>query len=102
MSFEDSLIHTITYEPPTGRGLDGKTAYGTPQSRAARIDERSRVVLGPNGQEIVKTTTIFLDLNDGPVDEKGRITLPDGSQPTILSVDTPSDGEGPHHIEVTT
>jgi hypothetical protein len=49
----------------------------------------------------VSTTTIYV-LGDYGIQTVDRITLPDGTKPTIINVRTYPDENGPHHQEVLT
>lgn len=99
-----ALIQTITLELCTGRtGNQGK-AYAAPKTYHARVmvaDEAA--IYTANGEVVVSKeevvfyplatdTTTLTSLGQYPLD--GRITLPDGTTPRILSIAPSYDGLG--------
>ena len=91
------LKQTITIEPASGMDAYGQSSYGTGVSVPARVEGRNRVVVDAQGNNAVSSTTIYVD---GPtvVTTSSRITLPDGTTPLILSIESMPDIDGtPHH-----
>jgi hypothetical protein len=89
------LTQTVTVETVTSRDGYGKPVYGTARTYRARVVGKTRLVRDANGVERVSSETVYADSTDlMPTD---RITLPDGSQPLILSVGSYPDERGAHH-----
>ena len=97
-SLAQKLTHlcfeTITLERYLSTDGDGKTTYSaTATTHKARLVKKPRLVRNSKGEEVVSTTTIYLaeqisaSIND-------RITLPDGTQPRILTPGSFSDRNG--------
>jgi hypothetical protein len=89
------LTQTITIESVASRDGYGKPAYGPARTYRARVVGKIRMVRDANGEERVSSATVHVDATDiVPTD---RITLPDGSQPLVLSVGSYPDERGAHH-----
>jgi hypothetical protein len=101
-ALRDMLTQTITQAPYMGQDAYGKPSYGPPQSRPARVQLRIETLTNQQGQERVSNTTVICD-GDVLVTVKDKITLPDGTSPTIQLVYSPEDPDSPgvvHHYEL--
>lgn len=98
--FADLMNATVTVEPFSSRGDYGDPTYGTAVSYSARVSYRQVRVRSRDGTESVARGAVWLR-SSVAVDERDRLTLPDGSAPPILAVDRPGDADGsPHHTKV--
>lgn len=91
------LNQVITIESATGVDAYGQSRYGTAVLVHSRVEGRNRKVLDAQGNEVVSSTTIYVD---GPtvITTASRITLPDGTKPVILAIAEMPDIDGtPHH-----
>jgi hypothetical protein len=80
------LTMTATVEPWTGDNGYGEREYGTARQVQGRYETGPRLVRSEGGREIVSSARLyFLDETIGVRD---RVTLPDGSQPLILAVNS--------------
>lgn len=91
---------TITREPFTGRNPYGEPTYGTGAQHRARVEGKQQLVRTAGGQEKMSETLCYVA---GPVTitVEDRITLPDATQPPILTVASVTDETGAvHHAKV--
>ncbi|MBW2561268.1 MAG: hypothetical protein JRE40_10505 [Deltaproteobacteria bacterium] len=97
--FLEWFNQTVTIEPFTGVNVNGEPQYGAAVQYSAFVQRRTRLVRDRAGQEVVSTAQVYLD---GSVDVgiQDRITLPDGSQPVILSIEVLPDETGSTHHKV--
>lgn len=76
----------------------GKQSFATGgASFQARLIFEERILRDKDGREIVEAGRAILFGAASSVTPQWRITLPDGSQPKITSVDTIQDEGGDHH-----
>ncbi|MFG1997881.1 hypothetical protein ACGFNU_01885 [Spirillospora sp. NPDC048911] len=93
------LPHQVTVRAYRGEGSSGPI-YAAPVTTAALIDDKQRLIRGPNGDVLVSATTLFLPIDvevapESLVEVKGRTA-------TVMTVARRS-GDGlptPDHIEV--
>lgn len=93
---------TVTVASLTGFSTDG---YATPgfstsaTSYRARVVREQRLIRSLEGREEMATTTVWVASTStfGPVD---KVTLPDGSSPPLLAVETFSDEYGVTHSKL--
>lgn len=92
-AFTDMLTQECTVEHRTGEDAWGRPTYGAPVIWLCRAGRTRRAVYGAQGVEVVVSSTVtFLGVpNLGAED---RITLSDGSVPTITTVDSITDETG--------
>jgi len=90
---------TVKIESFTSINIYGEPQYGTAVQCSAFIEYKTKLVRDATGQEVVSTVQIYLD---GSIDVniQDRITLPDGSQPVILSIEALPDETGSIHHKV--
>lgn len=91
------LNQIIVIEPSTGTDAYGQSTYGTGVSVHARVEGKNRMVMNAQGNNVVSGTSIYID-GTTVVTTSSRITLPDGTKPLILSIESMPDIDGtPHH-----
>lgn len=94
------LIHTITVEPRTGDSSTGPV-YGPPVEVACLLDEQTRAVRTPGGEQVTSTSTAYADL-ETTAPPLSRVTLPGGRQTTVIQAKH-RDGRRlgtPNHLEI--
>ena len=102
MSIGHLLNQEITLEPSSSRDAYEAKAYGASVAVACRIEGVSETLRMPDDQEQVITREIFVE-GDTVVDEQARLTLPDGTQPPIVSImDMPGRDGTTHHRVIKT
>ena len=91
---------TITITPSSATDMYGKRTYGgTPTTTRGRTSNKQELLRDAAGREIV-TTGRFYCYGNPTVSIGDRLTLPDGSTPIILSIDTNVDETGASHHTV--
>lgn len=87
------LRQPVIVERWTGQDAYAKPSYAAPVTIMGQVSGVAQLVRSVNGQEVASNTTIILP-GDAAVTVKDRLTLPDGTHPTILSVNTAPDAAG--------
>lgn len=78
------LMHPITVEAYLGDAGRGPL-YGPPVPVLCYLEQKTKVVRGPDGREVTSSTRVFC--NRGPTfTTESRVTLADGRQPKVLQV----------------
>jgi hypothetical protein len=95
------MTQVVTWEPRTGLDEYSRPTYGAATAVRCRVVGRTKLVLDTNGQEVVSTTVVYCDGNPG-ISPEDRVTLPDGSQPVILRVESYPDETGQVYQQVLT
>lgn len=94
------LRHRITIEPYLGDSSTGPV-YGPPQQVRAFVDEQTRTVRSPGGEEVTSSSTAYTaPRTEAP--PLSRVTLPSGRRTTVIAA-LPRDGGGlptPDHVEI--
>jgi hypothetical protein len=103
-NFREMFSQTVTLFPPaTSASIDkyGKRSFSTSASVSACAHYVSETVLARDemGREVVEDGRFYL-YGVFPVTTDYKIRLDDGSEPIIISVDTPFDQNGAHHTVV--
>jgi len=98
---EALMPHTITVGALSAFSTDG---YGTPtfsaaSSYTARVVGKQQLVDTFRGTEELTKTIVYVKSSStfGPSDQ---ITLPDGSTPELLAVESYPDEDGAHHMKL--
>ncbi|MFI6606851.1 hypothetical protein [Streptomyces sp. NPDC050507] len=94
------LVHTVEVAPFEGDGAYGPV-YGATATVRGFLDEQTRLVRSPGGDEITSTSTVYTRLTE-TIPAKSRITLPGGRTTTVIAA-LRRDGGGlatPDHLEV--
>jgi hypothetical protein len=79
------FVDTVTVEPFLGRDKYAQPSFGAPRDVAARVEYTPRLVRTIEGREVVGSTVVYTADQDITADD--RLTLPDGKQPVILSIE---------------
>lgn len=77
------LLVDVEHEPYAGINADGLKSYDTAVTRRAFVTEGKHALFRQTGVENVPGPTLLF-LENVSFDIRDRITLPDGSQPTII------------------
>lgn len=94
------LGHSVTVEPYTGASAYGPV-YGAPVPVACFLDEQTRTVRAPDGQDVISSSTFYA--RPGLVcPAESRVTLPDGRVTRVIArLDRSGGGmPTPDHVEV--
>lgn len=93
----DAALRPLFNQTVTTKSLSTHSFYGAPSYSAsassweARIEERTHVVKGPGGEDVVARGTVFVIPTTGgtepDIGTQDQMTLPDGTTPDILSVE---------------
>lgn len=97
--FVDLMPTTATFANPSGYDVYGAPTAGTVVSFKCHISRNQKQVFTPTGVAVLQGGTIQMD-DVYDIDEEAILTLPDGSQPKILSVKTFFDENGEHHTSL--
>ncbi|MEH0428845.1 hypothetical protein QBB34_21420 [Streptomyces stelliscabiei] len=94
------LIHEITVEPYAGESSNGPV-YRAPATVKCLLDEQTRAVRTPGGEQVTSTSTAYagLDTNAPPL---SRVTLPGGRVTKVIQAKR-RDGKKlgtPNHLEI--
>jgi hypothetical protein len=94
------LGHSVVVEPYLGASAYGPR-YGTSTTVACFLDEQTRLVRAPDGQDVTSTSTFYA--RPGLVcPAESRVTLPDGRVTRVIArLDRSGGGmPTPDHVEV--
>ncbi|MGW8762368.1 hypothetical protein ACWGN5_07695 [Streptomyces sp. NPDC055815] len=94
------LGHAVTVEPYLGAGAYGPN-FGSPESVRCFLDEQTRTVRDPSGQEVTSSSAFYA--RPGLVcPPESRVTLPDGRVTRVIArLDRSGGGmPTPDHVEV--
>jgi len=97
----DLMPATVTHQSVIARNEYGApTTYSAATSYRARVFQKARRVINRvNGQDEISSVQVWIaGLPSLALD--GKIILPDGSTPRIMSWDVPTDEVGEHHMKV--
>lgn len=85
--------HVVTVEPYEGSGAFGDV-YGPPTEVRCLLSEQTRMVRGPDGSDTVSSASYIAPVEHRPP-LGSRVTLPDGRETTVISVDRADGGTLP-------
>ncbi|MFJ8992621.1 hypothetical protein ACIRQH_19770 [Streptomyces sp. NPDC102279] len=94
------LIHEVTVEPYAGESSTG-SLYGAPVPVPCLLDEQTRAVRTPGGEQVTSTSTAYANLST-TAPALSRVTLPDGRTTTVIQAKR-RDGKRlgtPNHLEI--
>lgn len=80
----DLMPLTVVVEPFVTRDQAGVATYGTAVSYRARVNNKAHNVIGPDGQMVLASGTVWLATTSS-IGVDDRVTLPDGTIPRILA-----------------
>lgn len=95
-------VHTASVETLTGTGAYGPI-FAAAQSVTGFAEQGRQLVRSSDGQEVVSESTWYGPIGDAALFKAGsRVTLPDGSTPTVILAKPHTSGELglPDHVEV--
>lgn len=99
--FLEMMPDTITFNAGSAIDKYGKRTYGgTVTTANGRIVFENRLIKNDEGQDIVSTGRVYLYGPYASLTLQDKITLPNGSTPVILAVETKKDTGGNHHTVV--
>ncbi len=87
------LRQPVIVERWLGQDAYAKPIFSPPVTIMGQVSGVAQLVRSATGQETASNTTIILP-GDAAVTVKDRLTLPDGTHPTILSANTAPDAAG--------
>ncbi len=87
------LHQPVIVERWTGQDAYAKPRFAAPVTIMGQVSGVAQLVRSVTGSEVASNTTIVLP-GDAAIGVKDRLTLPDGTHPTILSVNTVPDQAG--------
>jgi hypothetical protein len=79
------LVDTVSITPYVGHDAYGKPVYGTAVLHPARVEYELAMVRTPQGQERTSTSVVVLN-GDFVLTERDKLTLADGTSPTVQQV----------------
>lgn len=91
--FAELLTDSAVWEPLSGRDDYGAPSYGAPTTFAARLTREHKMVRDLQGDEVLSTGQLWLK-GAPAVGPEDRITLSDGTQPELLSIERFQDEAG--------
>lgn len=95
------LRHQVTIEPYDGSSAYGPL-YGAPVTVRCFLDEQTRLVRAADGHDVTSNATLYCRLDAVTAPPESRVTLPDGTQRTVVAA-LRRDGGGlptPDHLEL--
>ena len=100
-SFLLCTTDTVKVEAAAGINDYGALSYSAaPTTHAAYVEAGNRLVVGPDGREVVSRATVYVLSTSASIGVQDRLTMPGGDIPRILNVDVLNDTDGQHHLEV--
>ncbi len=93
--FTDFMQDTVTIQRIVGRTDDGKPSYSSPVTYKARIDNKTRNVIGNDGQTVVARGRAWLDTVDEITVNDSVVFNGAGKPVVILNVNQVPDETGP-------
>jgi len=96
------MDQTITVHATAGYNSRGDASWSTTAvTYEARVEAKTRLLKGALGRDQLATTTVYVGLSSTgavpSIGQQDRVTLPDGTTPTLVRVDTLRDRTGVHH-----
>lgn len=105
MAIDPALLecfpHTVQIANVASTDNYGQTSFGSNTAYQARVEKRARLFRDQNGREIVGVATVYLT-SAVTISPRARITLPDGTTPPILAVETQPDESGDYYTAIIT
>ena len=99
--FADMMTDTVTHYEYSGRDAYGVPTYGSSADYTARVTFVNKLVRAKDGSQIVSGCQIWL-LGSPTISPDDKITLSDGSSPTIITFEKFQDDTGAHHTKIYT
>jgi hypothetical protein len=96
--FDDLMPHTVTVNAFSAYSEDGVVSYSTSASSyKARVIEKDALLQLEDGSEKMSRARAYVN-STSAIDPKDKVTLPDGTFPSILRADLIPDEDGAHHV----
>ncbi len=99
---EEMYVHTATVETYQGTNADGEDLYAAPVGVACYAEGQRRLVLNPDGEQVLSETTLYASPTEAPkFAPLSRVTVL-GSTDRVIRVNTFTSGDLdlPDHIAV--
>ena len=95
--FTDLMPHTVTVRARASRNSDGSDTFSTAASSlTARVVTTRKWVRNSEGT-VVRASQEAWVASTGTLAADSRYTLPDGTSPPVLVIESYADGDGTHH-----
>ena len=99
--FAEMMTDTIIFNAGTAIDKYGKRTYGgTTVTAQGKVIYENRLIKDQEGQDILSTGRVILYGPYTSLTLADKITLPNGTSPVIISLETKKDTAGPHHTVV--
>lgn len=99
--FLEMMTDTITFNAGSAIDKYGKRTYGgTTTTAQGHIVYENKLIKDQEGQDILSTGKVILYGPYTSITLQDKITLPNGTSPVIVSIETKKDTGGPHHTVV--
>lgn len=103
--FEALLTQTVDIAAWVSSDEYGKVTYGSATTYPARIVEKLEKVVDFAGREVLSNSVVWVGAETAgatlpSVNGDAKITMPDGTTPGILRVETYPDDTGNHHVKI--
>lgn len=92
---------TITVELIETTDAYSRPVYGDPATYQCRIEQKNQLVRDQDGRERVSSVQLYL-ATQTRIPLNSRITLADGSTPSIMAVEAVQDEDGSYFTKVST
>lgn len=86
----------VTIEPFASNDDSNQPTYSTGVAYTCRVERKPKMIWAPDGTQQVSNVTIYFGEETG-IGLRDRITLPDGTQPIIMSIARHDDELGGSH-----
>lgn len=99
--FLEMMTDTVVFNAGSAIDKYGKRTYGgTQTSASARVVYETRLMKDAEGQDIVSAGRVYLYGPYASLTLADKITLPNGTTPVIVGLETKKDVGGNHHTVV--
>jgi len=92
---------TVGIELPMSRDAYSKVRWGDRIDYRCRVELRRSLVRDVDGREVVSSTTIFL-ATATLITHEARVTLEDGTHPSIVAIESVQDEDGSYVTKIFT
>ena len=90
---------SVSVESAIGVNSYGEVLYGASVVYPALVTYGFKVVRDKDGREVVSSARVYFD-GTVPVSANSRLTMPDGTRPTVIAVNSVPDETGAVHHKV--
>jgi hypothetical protein len=94
------LTDTVTVAPHQADNEYGVPTFGPGVDLPARVVRKRKQVLTAAGEQAVSESIAYVAPGSVVIEERDRVTLPDGRQPEILSLEDFKDDDGEHVVTI--